>query len=937
MRRHSEHYHSGILRKLLLVNLLIIVAFSMIALSVVLSFRNIGSFSGTIINKDVNEVVKNAQLGRDLGVVFAESDLLLSTFMNREKDVRVEGERILLRAKALEKTGTTPELEGAIGNFVKKLQTLFWQCSVAHDYSVRIDSLEREMEKDLSALEGALSRKLISLGQQGKDVSMLEQISMLLLGYREALLQISISHARMSSRHPEAMDAADGKRMLALLDDLQLRLKTLTASEPFVAAYGARLSRNVQASEGETISFLSAMGDLKTRLGEVKKARESVTAAMKEADENISQTAGRMKGNISAAMRSSGIFILITSGTIIICLVLFTLRFSYMDFRHPMELIRQGIDSIRGGNLETTIRMERRDEWGEIEDALNGMVKDLKGSYWELQEKNLELEVTQSDLENKVTELEMEMKERQRAEEALWESEQRLHATIQGSPIPIFVIDRDMKVIYWNTALERLSGTGADEVIGTEQAWKALYEEEQPVLAGLLMMGDPAEIERWYGDKFSHSRLVDGAYEVTDFFPAWGEGGKWLHITAAPLRDAKGELIGAIETLEDISEQKLLEEQLRHSQKMDAIGQLAGGVAHDFNNILTGIMGFANMLQLKMGENETLGRYVKQIILSAQKGAKLTHSLLAFSRKNVIEQKAIRVNEIIHLSQKLLSHLVREDIELRVAMGEDCLIRGDSMQIEQVLMNLVTNACDAMPEGGIVTISTERVEFDEDYIRSHGYGEPGSYVLITVSDSGIGMDEKTRDKIFEPFFTTKKTGKGTGLGLAIVYGIIKEHNGYVNVHSEPGKGSAFRLYLPLITDVADEEEILDSTALTRGTESVLLAEDDPIVREMTKALLEEFGYRVFEAEDGADAVEKFISHRDEIRMVILDVIMPRKNGKEAYMEIRSHEPGMKALFISGYTGDILSRRGILDEGLNFISKPVTQSALLQKVREVLDS
>jgi signal transduction histidine kinase len=937
MRRHSAHHHSGILTKLLLVNLLIIVAFSMIALSVVFSFRNIGSFSGTIINKDVNEVVKNAQLGRDLGVVFAESDLLISTFMNREKDVRVEGERILQRARGLEKSGTTAALEVAIGNFVKKLEQLIRQCSVTHDYSEGIDSLEIEMEKELSGLEGTLSRKLISLGRHGKDVSMLEQVSMLLLGYREALLQISVSHARISSRHPEAIDAADGRRMLALLDDLKLRLKTLTASEPFVATYGARLSRNVRATEEATISFLRAMEDLKARLEEANEAREGVTAAMKAADENISQTAGRMKVNISEAMRSSGIFILITSGTIIICLVFFTLRFSYMDFRHPMELIRRGIESIRGGNLETRIRMERSDEWGEIEDALNGMVEDLKGSYSELQDKNMELELAQSDLENKVIELETEMKERQRAEEALWESEQRLYATIQGSPIPIFAIDRDMKVIYWNRALELLSGTAADEVIGTGQAWKALYEEEQPVLAGLLMMGNPAEIERWYGDKFSHSRLVDGAYEVTDFFPGWGDGGKWLHITAAPLRDEKGDLIGAIETLEDISEQKLLEEQLRQSQKMEAIGQLAGGVAHDFNNILTGIMGFANMLQLKMEENETLGRYVKQIIHSAQRGSKLTHSLLAFSRKHVIEQKAIRVNEIIHLSQKLLSHLVQEDIELRVATGEDCMIRGDSMQIEQVLMNLVTNACDAMPEGGMVTISTERVEFDEDYVRSHGYGEAGPYVLITVSDSGVGMDEKTREKIFEPFFTTKKTGKGTGLGLSIVYGIVKEHNGHVNVQSEPGKGSAFRIYLPLITDPADEEEIIDFAALPRGTESLLLAEDDPIVREMTMSLLEEFGYTVFEAEDGAEAVEKFHSHRDKIRMVILDVIMPKKNGKEAFNEIRGHEPGMKALFISGYTGDILSRRGMLDEGLNFISKPVTQSALLQKVREVLDS
>ena len=937
MNRKFRHHHPGILRKLVLVNLLIIMAFSMIALSVALSFRNIGSFSGTIINRDVNEVIKNAELGRDLSVVFAESDLLISTFMNKDEDVRVKGERVVSRAYALEKIGTTPKLKGAIGDFALQLQTLFQQCVVAHGYSLELDSLEREIERDLSGVEGALSGKMISQGQQGKDISMLEQVSMLLLGYRESLLQISIRHARLSSKHPDAMDAKDGEQILALLDDLKLRLRTLTASEPFAAAYGVRLLRNVRAYEATTTSFLRTMDKIRDHLLVVKRTRGVVVTAMKEADQNISQTAGVMKGKISAVMRSSGIFILVTCGTIIACLILSTLIFSYRDIKRPMELIRQGIESIRGGDLETRISMKRNDEWGDIEGAMNMMVEDLKRSYGELQEKNLELEITQSDLETKLVELEMEMTERKRVEDALWASEQRLYATIQGSPIPIFVIDRDMKVISWNRALERLSGKNANEVIGTDRAWVALYDEEQPTLAGLLVRGDPAEIPRWFAGKFSHSRLVEGAYEVTDFFPGWGEGGKWLHITAALLRNARGELIGAIETLEDISEQKHLEDQLRQAQKMEAIGQLAGGVAHDFNNILTGILGFGNLLQLKIGDQRSVRRYIDQIVSSAEKGAKLTHSLLAFSRKHVVELKTANLNEIIVRVQNLLTRLVREDIELRFSTGEDCIIRADAMQIEQVLMNLVTNACDAMQEAGILSIGTRRILFDGEFVRRHGYGEPGEYAMLSVSDSGAGMDERTRERIFEPFFTSKEAGKGTGLGLSIVYGIVKQHNGYIDVQSEPGKGTTVHIYMPLMTDYVEEPEQTEETvALPQGSETLLLADDDPVVRELTGELLQEFGYTVIDAEDGVDALEKFMLHRDEISLVILDAVMPKKNGSEVFSEIRKQRPDMKALFISGYTGDVLSRKGMKDKEFDLIAKPYVQSAFLKKVRELLD-
>jgi two-component system cell cycle sensor histidine kinase/response regulator CckA len=252
-------------------------------------------------------------------------------------------------------------------------------------------------------------------------------------------------------------------------------------------------------------------------------------------------------------------------------------------------------------------------------------------------------------------------------------------------------------------------------------------------------------------------------------------------------------------------------------------------------------------------------------------------------------------------------------------------------------MNLVTNARDAMPEGGMISICTERVELDEDFARTHGYGTPGTYVMISVSDTGAGMDGITIERIFEPFFTTKEPGKGTGLGLSIVYGIVKQHNGYINVYSEVGKGSTFKIYFPVICDDSEGLEMRKMTDSPRGSETILLAEDEPTVRNLTGTVLEEFGYQVIEAEDGISAVEKFKENADRISLLVTDVIMPGKNGREACNEIRKIRPGLKVLFMSGYSGDILNRNGVLEENLNFISKPITNGVLLRKVRDILDA
>ena len=295
------------------------------------------------------------------------------------------------------------------------------------------------------------------------------------------------------------------------------------------------------------------------------------------------------------------------------------------------------------------------------------------------------------------------------------------------------------------------------------------------------------------------------------------------------------------------------------------------------------------------------------------------------------------MNEIVRKSEKLFSRLIGEDIELEIIPAErELTILADSTQIEQILMNLSTNARDAMPHGGKLTIRTELIEFEEEYINRHGYGKTGTYALLSVEDNGEGMDQKTKERVFEPFFTTKEIGKGTGLGLSMVYGIVKQHNGYINLYSEKGTGTIFKIYLPVICSKAEDPVPINHPAVKHGTETVLVAEDDVRVRNLIKEVLQGYGYHVLEAKDGEDAIAIFNEFQNEIQLLILDVIMPRKNGKEAYDQIKTVKPDIKVLFSSGYNVDIIHKKGILEEGLDFLVKPISPNNLLRTVREILD-
>jgi PAS domain S-box-containing protein len=411
---------------------------------------------------------------------------------------------------------------------------------------------------------------------------------------------------------------------------------------------------------------------------------------------------------------------------------------------------------------------------------------------------------------------------------------------------------------------------------------------------------------------------------------------RWVRDTPVPRYNQEGSLIACDGIVTDITEQKILERQLFQSNKMEAIGQLAGGIAHDFNNILTAIIGFSTIIEMDMDEDDPNRVNVEHILVAAGRAADLTGSLLTFSRKQVINPQPVDLNQIIGKTEKFLQRIIGEDIDFKASICQDVLtVNADSGQIEQVLMNLATNARDAMPKGGLISLETGTVEMDEEYVKANGYGKPGSYAVISFSDTGEGMDETTCKKVFEPFFTTKEVGKGTGLGLSIVYGILKQHDGFINVYSEPGNGTTFKIYLPLIhaevaVSPAGKEEILEG-----GTETILVADDDASLRELSEKFLVMFGYTIITAVDGLDALAKFRENRDKIDLVILDVIMPKMNGKDAFDEMRKINSDVKAIFISGYTGEIIHKRGILDQTLVFVSKPLNLRKLLIKVREVL--
>jgi PAS domain S-box-containing protein len=387
----------------------------------------------------------------------------------------------------------------------------------------------------------------------------------------------------------------------------------------------------------------------------------------------------------------------------------------------------------------------------------------------------------------------------------------------------------------------------------------------------------------------------------------------------------------------DITEQRRMEAQIRHLQKMDAVGTLSAGIAHDFNNILTAVIGYANILKLKLKPGDPLRTHVEQILVSSERATSFTQSLLVFSGKTAVSLRSVSINDEVKRSEKMLRALTGEGIELVLSLAERATtVIADPGQIGQILIQLTTNARDAMPDGGSLTIATDIRAMGDDFIRAHGFGKTGDYVILSVSDSGTGMDETTRQRIFQPFFTTKETGKGSGLGLAIVYGIAKQHRGYIICLSEEGRGTTFNLYLPLTKQSSLDYASATSIMPAGGTETILLAEGDIASRKMTASYLRDFGYTVVEASSGAEAIRAFSAERNRVRLIVIDLDIGADNAKAAADAVLNLAPGTKMLFMSDWNA--MSGAGNEEEAgrSESILKPVSPDTLLRKVREVLD-
>ena len=512
--------------------------------------------------------------------------------------------------------------------------------------------------------------------------------------------------------------------------------------------------------------------------------------------------------------------------------------------------------------------------------------------------------------------------ERKRAEEELQRSEERFEKVFRASPVAITISTLDgARYLDVNDAYLRMLGYSREEVIG-----RTAYD--------LGLWRDPAERERVV------QQIRGGSAQDVDTVIHTKEGRARNVLIALERIDIGGTecLLGLIH---DVTEPRLLEQQLRQAQKMEAVGRLAGGVAHDFNNLLTVITSYSDLLLEELPSEDPKREDLEQIRKAAEGAAGLTRQLLAFSRQQVLQPRILDLNGVVENTEKLLDRVIGEDIQLATVLAPDLgLVNGDPGQLEQILMNLVVNSRDAMPQGGRLTIETANLNADDAFVRNHPLARPGRYAMLAVTDTGVGMDEETKVHIFEPFFTTKEQGKGTGLGLATVYGIVKQSGGFVWVYSEPGHGTSIKVYLPCAEGGAKAsaaQGTVTDSGMPRGSETVLIVEDAPAVRAVMRHVLTRQGYTVLEAPDGGEALRLAAEHTGPIQLLLTDLVMPVLGGRQLTEQLTELRPDTKVLYTSGYTDDAVVRHGLLETGVAFLQKPFAPEVLARKVREVLNA
>ena len=510
---------------------------------------------------------------------------------------------------------------------------------------------------------------------------------------------------------------------------------------------------------------------------------------------------------------------------------------------------------------------------------------------------------------------------RQEAEEALRASEARYRLLFENNPQPMWVFDSEtLAFLAVNSAACHHYGYSRDEFLGM-----TIRDIRPPEDVPELFSGLATEPREYQPARVWKHRVKDGTEIDVE-----------IHSHPLVFDEREAQLVLAV----DVTQRTQLEQQLRQSQKIEAIGQLAGGVAHDFNNVLTVILGHCELLLKELKADDRVREDIVEIQVAGERAATLTRQLLAFSRKQLLEPVVLDLNEIVRGLEKMLRRLIPEDIIIRTSLATGSpRILADPGQLEQIIMNLVVNARDAMAEGGHITIETTRVEFDAGYTALHSYATPGPQVMLAVSDTGSGMSRDTQARIFEPFFTTKAQGSGTGLGLSTVYGIVKQSGGSIEVYSEPGQGTVFKIYFSEVADEITARRPSDREPVgpVRGSETILLVEDEDGLRVLARRALEMYGYTVLEGPSAESAMQVSEGHEGAIHLLLTDTVMPGRSGPELARILLTERPEMKVLYMSGYTSEGILRRGPLERAMDFLQKPFTPDALVARVRGVLDA
>jgi len=521
-----------------------------------------------------------------------------------------------------------------------------------------------------------------------------------------------------------------------------------------------------------------------------------------------------------------------------------------------------------------------------------------------------------SGAERYVTAVVSDITARKRSEEALANTMSNLQELVEASPLATMMLDLEGRVVLWSPAAENLFGWRADEVVG--RVLPHVPPTELPEVREILRRVGRGEIIAG----------MELRRQNKEGRPIQAE------LYAAPQRDASGHIVGVIEQMADIATRRQMEEAMLQAQKMESIGRLAGGVAHDFNNMLTAISGFAQLLILDLPPGTREAENAEAIRRAAGQAATLTQQLLAFSRRQVLQPKILDPDGTIKDMEPMLRRLIDENVDLRFKLSAaPGRVKADPVQLEQIVLNLAVNARDAMPNGGRLTIETGRCVFDAAYTAEHFEVTPGEYVMVAVSDTGVGMDKATRAHVFEPFFTTKERGKGTGLGLATIYGVVRQSGGHIWLYSEPGQGTTFKVYFPLVRDELSEPEA-SQPDVAGGSETILLVEDEDAVRDLARTILMRKGYRVLAAADPREALRIVETHTGTIDVLVSDVVMPILSGPEMARRIQESRPNIKTLFLSGYTEELINSEGRLSGMDAFLSKPFTAEALARKVAEL---